>query len=401
MRFEAYIYPPAGTNTVIGRVGPHGLSPLKSDCPLAQGTQVTVTSLDCVNDYVQVDIGQDATNQPVLVWVRPKYLFVPGPIPELRWTYFTEEYWLRQQLKFVPKQFYVFLTVTPEADVQLDERDQIFLSTFKERSKPRFREAKEQCPEDLRTLPPFGNTKKFRYTYIALFLSLLVFLGAYSRNFHISLAYCAVMQDRWAGRLHDALTEKLNIWIVTPPEYRARRLIDSRGIFLHDDIDGILGLDPEQLEREIVEGRLDLVTSVHDKYTSPDLYAEEVRKIYKREVTRFQVAHERSSRLAPLPAQIETFPANQLDLLLYGHLHDLCSYLRDHIERCPAARWRGYTGLTIDPLILHPHDWHISAQQQWRLQPTKQHSDALFDACVLEEHPTYFPREGDRSYEYL
>ena len=357
-----------------GRSQPNQASPPSTAFSLTYGQLLATTGFDMSNGFVEVYCPPWRPDS-VCFWVRTVHLVFPGPMGGAFWTPLTDEVWFREPRTFRPQTFSICVKVSHGAD-QLDELDSARLTQFLKRYAALIGD-ETATPTACAALLPLGSCGD-TYVYVALMVGAPVALDGYSPRHHVTLAYLPLGVD--AGGIHRALTRTLNLWIAISPPSRAQELVGARSRAVYRrrdsspgfpdlaDRDGLLSLAPDQFERDLQEGALQLVASRYDSHDEPQEYAADARRIYKRDVARLQEAQARSGNLPPLPTEgIEVLPGAGLGHPTTGlHMVDLLSYLEDTIRHFPGTQ-RIFGSARVSPYVLSRHAWHISRQQDWTL----------------------------------
>ena len=327
---------------------------------LQAGDPLHLLSWTMQNGFAQVSVSPTYRDHPVL-WIRPKYLRIPGPRPGLLWVEFTTSDWEGRSWTFHPKNFVAWVSRS-DGLAQLDPRERAQLEHYLAVSRQRL------SREGVCELFGFNVNS---YTYVAVGLGKAEGEGMYSRRLHVTIAYLPIVSTEAEYKLRQRLQQIINVWRDTPPPERAKAIIRSRALYVgdcQDDIDGLLSVAPDQMDQALQAGTLRLVHCHIDPTEEPERYAEEARRLQRRDWLRLNTAHDRSKTLPQLTANgITANPSSGLRDSL--ELRDLCAYLQDAVRHWPGVLpSSAERPVRIWPRILHETNWHISRGQDFRQQ---------------------------------
>ena len=325
--------------------------------------------------FVKVDISPSHGDGHPHLWIKLDYLHVPGPIPGLAWKHVSDDSWQGRRLSFHPKLFHAYVHQA-DIDDYLPDRDKAVVRHFLEGAQAAVKRGQLFEPEKFAAAPPFGVNGK-SYTYVALCLGPWIAMGSRTWRLHITIAYLPLLPTSEYCRLLDRCEYVVYCWITSHPIERPWAIIgtSSRGVYVGDDQeaikDGLLTLSSSQVERSLESGKFRLVTSRIDPICEPAKYAEEVRRLYRRDSLRLKQASTRAEQLRHFPnSGVQVSPCGGLGAPRCGlDVRDLCYYLQDVVTHWPGAQWTaGFE--TINPCILDASAWHISRHEDWELVTT-------------------------------
>ena len=112
----------------ICRLRPCSEAPLYDTLQLQPGDTLHLLSWTLENGFARVGVSPTHPGHPDL-WIRPKYLRIPGPRPGLLWVEFTTSDWEGRSWTFHPKNFVAWVSRS-DGLAQLDPRERAQLEHY-------------------------------------------------------------------------------------------------------------------------------------------------------------------------------------------------------------------------------------------------------------------------------